>query len=229
MDTVGAAVGVAVGWVAVGLGVALWMARRGHRHPGWVLLAVVLGPFFLPIAAERVEHGLRRAAPGPVWAPRSRTATGPPAADGLRVLVGIDGSAEAEEALDLALRLLGPRCSALLVVEVVPYDVSDDDWRGWMRAASARLAVAAAHARPVAVSCDVLAGPPAGTLRRVALEQDVDVVVVGRRGTGLTKRLLGSVCADLTRQCPVPLLVPGAPPETASQRTLRRVERAGTP
>lgn len=51
-------------WVVIGLVTGLWMARRGH-DPSWTLVAVVLGPLFVPIALERVERRPRLAAPGP--------------------------------------------------------------------------------------------------------------------------------------------------------------------
>lgn len=42
-------------WVLIGLATGLWMARRGH-DPRWTLIAVALGPLFVPIAYERVER-----------------------------------------------------------------------------------------------------------------------------------------------------------------------------
>lgn len=43
------AVALIVAWVVVGLMSGLWMARHGH-DPLWTLIAVVLGPLFVPIA-----------------------------------------------------------------------------------------------------------------------------------------------------------------------------------
>ncbi|MGB3233373.1 MAG: universal stress protein, partial [Mycobacterium sp.] len=44
-----------VAWIVVGLVSGLWMARHGH-DPLWTLIAVVLGPLFVPIAMERVQR-----------------------------------------------------------------------------------------------------------------------------------------------------------------------------
>ncbi len=51
---------VVVGWLSLGLFVGLWMVRRGH-DPLWVVIAVALGPIFVPVALERVERHPRLA------------------------------------------------------------------------------------------------------------------------------------------------------------------------
>ena len=42
-------------WLTVGLLAGLLMARRGY-DPLWVLLALPLGPLFVPIALERIRR-----------------------------------------------------------------------------------------------------------------------------------------------------------------------------
>lgn len=191
-----------VAWLAIGLVTGLWMARRGH-DPRWTVIAVLLGPLFVAAALERVERRPRLAASGPdgVPLPRSETPGGP------RVLVGLDGSQESEQALTAVLGLLGSRCEMLVLAEVVCYDATEDDTHAALDAASARLAASAARAADVPVRFEVLAGPPGETLRRFAEEQDMDLLVVGRRGRGLSARLLGSVSADLVHNSSVPVLV----------------------
>ena len=50
----------------------------------------------------------------------------------------------------------------------------------------------------VPVKCELLDGPPAAAIIRVANEHDADLVVVGRRGRGgFTELLLGSVSHQL--------------------------------
>lgn len=51
-------------WIVIGLVTGVWMVRRGHNAL-WVLIAVVLGPLFVPIALER-SAGLTRGA-SPTW------------------------------------------------------------------------------------------------------------------------------------------------------------------
>jgi hypothetical protein len=41
--------------IVTGLLSGLWMARHGH-DPLWTLIAVVLGPLFVPIALKRVQR-----------------------------------------------------------------------------------------------------------------------------------------------------------------------------
>ncbi len=55
---------VVVAWVTIGLVTGLWMIRRGH-DPRWLLIAVALGPGFVPVALERVERRPRLAASSP--------------------------------------------------------------------------------------------------------------------------------------------------------------------
>ena len=95
----------------------------------------------------------------------------------------------------------------LVLAEVVCYEATEDDTHAALDAASARLAASAARAGGVPVRFEVLAGPPGETLRRFAEEQDMDLLVVGRRGRGLSARLLGSVSADLVHHSSVPVLV----------------------
>lgn len=195
---------VAVGWVLLGLLVGLWMVRRGH-DPRWAVVAVALGPIFVPIALERVERRPRLAA-AELGALPERVGN---AASGPRVLVGLDGSAESQHALTQVIELLGSRCGLLMLAEVVPYDATEDDTQAGLAAATERLTLAADAARKVGVGVrfEVLAGPPGEALRRFAEEQAMDLLVVGRRGRGLSPRLLGSVSSDLVHHAHLPVLV----------------------
>ena len=99
----------------------------------------------------------------------------------------------------------------LVLAEVVCYEATEDDTHAALDSAMERLAAAATRARAagVPVRFEVLAGPPDETLRRFAAEQEMDLLVVGRRGRGLSARLLGSVSADLVQHSSVPVLVVG--------------------
>jgi nucleotide-binding universal stress UspA family protein len=68
-------------------------------------------------------------------------------------------------------------------------------------------AAAAAGKSGVEVRFEVRAGPPGEALRQFAEDQDMDLLVVGRRGRGLSPRLLGSVSSDLVRHSHLPVLV----------------------
>jgi len=195
---------VAVGWVLLGLVVGLWMVRRGH-DPRWAVIAVALGPIFVPIALERVERRPRLAASGPGALPERQDDP----ASGPRVLVGLDGSTESQHALTQVVELLGSRCGLLMLAEVVCYDATEDDTQTELAAATERLNLTAAAAREAGleVRFEVLAGRPGEALRRFAEDQTMDLLVVGRRGRGLSPRLLGSVSSDLVHHAHLPVLV----------------------
>ncbi|APE35535.1 hypothetical protein BOX37_18045 [Nocardia mangyaensis] len=191
-------------WIATGVVTGLWMIRRGH-DPLWMLVALAFGPLFVPIALERVERSPRLAAAGAGEVPTSPSSR----PDGPRVLVGLDGSPQSEQVLATTLWLFGHGFGMLVLAEVVHYDATMDASGREVDAAKQRLAAAAAVAGElgVVVHFEVLAGPAGEALRRFAEDQEMDVLVVGRRGGGLSTRLLGSVSSDLVHHSPVPVLV----------------------
>lgn len=209
-------------WIVVGLLSGLWMARHGH-DPLWTLIAVVLGPLFVPIAIERVQRSPGIAKLGSQGAPPLR-------AEGsteLRVLVGIDGSQESARGLSTTVRLVGPRCGLLVLAEVVHFEAAESADTGTtasstdIEAAERRLSDLARGVEIAGeVHTDVLAGAPGPALRRFAEQQDMDLLVVGRRGRGLSTRLLGSVSADVIEHSSVPVLV--IEPDRAALRRTRR-------
>lgn len=195
-------------WVATGLLTAWWMARRGHRRPWWLFMGAVLGPALAAAAGERVQRHPERL---------SRMETGARGPGELRVLVGVDGSDESQAALDLAVELLGPYADSLVAAEVVGYDAAEDGWDPSIVAAKSRLSTAAEQSGGRVTECDVLSGPPAQALMSYATEQDIDLIVVGTHGRGLSRRLLGNVAQELLRQSTVPVLVAG-PHQHATRR-----------
>lgn len=214
MNTLALAAAFLVLWIVTGLVTAVWMIRRGHNTL-WMLIAVALGPLFVPIALERAEHGSRlaRASPGGPPLPRTEPPAGP------RILIGMDGSSESDQALTTALGLFGHTCEMVVLAEVVCYEATEETSHAELDAAAARLAASAADLenQSIPVSFEVLAGPPGKTLRCFAEQQDIDLIVVGRRGRGLTSRLMGSVSADLVQHSVIPVLVV-EPSRVASRR-----------
>ncbi len=208
-------------WVLVGLLTGLWMARRGHDGR-WTLIAVVLGPLFVPIAYERVERTPRSVDVTPVDSWGADPANEP----GLRVLVGYDGSVEAEHALASALKLFGSGRGVLELVAVVSYDDASDPDATMVERAKHRLNEAASGVGPVPTGYAVLAGPPGQCLRWYAENHRADVLVVGKRGRGMSTRMLGSVAEYLTAHCPVPVLV--VDPTASSEPTASTERTAST-
>lgn len=216
-------------WVFVGLLTGLWMTRRGHDGR-WTVIAVILGPLFVPIAYERIERNPRSVDVTSVDSWGADTAK----TSGLRVMVGYDASAEAEHALRSALRLFGSGGGVLELVAVVSYDDANDPDSTMVDRAKQRLTAAASGAGTVPVGYAVLAGPPGECLRWYAENHRADVLVVGKRGRGMSTRMLGSVAEYLTAHCPVPVLVvdpavPSEPQDSAEPTVAVRVSPLDSP
>ncbi len=193
---------VTIVWCLVGLLTGVWMARRGY-DPLWILLAVPLGPLFVPIAVERVRHTPALASSAALAHPHSADEPAGP-----RVLIGLDGSPVSEQALETVLQVLGSRCALVVLAEVVHYEAAEDEAHTDVEAASRRLDDAAARVQITGeVRTEVLAGSPGPALRQFAEQHDFDVLAVGRRGRGLSRRVLGSVSADLVTHSTIAVLV----------------------
>lgn len=183
-------------WLLIGMAAGLWMTRRGH-DPRWVYLGALLGPLFVPVAVERVRTD-PGAVPGPAPGPHGDT---------LRVLVGYDGSPEAEEALRIARRLAEGRAAELLVAEVVPFEAGEDAEGPELARVHARLAELERESLGTPLRGHVLSGPPAASLCAFAQGQDVDLLVVGSRGRGLTRQLVGHIAERVVQKATVPVVV----------------------
>jgi nucleotide-binding universal stress UspA family protein len=194
-------------WVAIGLAAYWWMARRGHRSRWWLLLAALLGPIFAATVKDRAEREPRAVEH---WRAGERYGGWP------RILVGIDGSEESEQALHGVLDLLPDGVGTLMLATVVDYDApgeaDTDDQLSRAHDRLAQLQEVASGRSTRAVDCEVLTGPPAEALLRCAADQEVDLVVVGRRGRGMSTRLLGSVATQLLRTPSLPVLLAAPAP-----------------
>lgn len=201
MDTLPLAAVFLVVWFVTGAITGIWLARRGHDLR-WIPIALMLGPIFVPIALELADRG------GPRRATASDPSDSPPTSGAPRVLVGLDGSTQSTAALDAAKRLFG-ETAELVLAEVVPYEAAEDPEQTAITSAEERLTAVAADAEPVVTPLrhEVLVGAPAEALAHFAQQLRADAVVVGRRGRGLTRALLGSVSSDLLERSPVPVLV----------------------
>lgn len=139
-----------------------------------------------------------------------------------RILVPLDGSTRAEQALPVAARLARAAGGSLLLVRVVHPPV---EYSGGLapvplvnaQAIEAEMASATEYLHSVAASSalhgidtrvEVLFGFPVQHLLVFAEAPGIDLVVLCSHGrTGLTRWVLGSVAHALVHQCPVPLLV----------------------
>jgi nucleotide-binding universal stress UspA family protein len=143
----------------------------------------------------------------------------------LRVLVGVDDSPESKAAVDQAARLFGATAGSVTLVRVIPLDATAET----EREAETELKTAVSAHVAIEASAVVLRGEPVHALRDYAQKYESDVLVVGTRGAGLSKALMGSVASGLARGAGIPVLLVGgdahqdvaaALSETASMRTL---------
>jgi nucleotide-binding universal stress UspA family protein len=187
-------------WITVGITLAVLMGRRGHSSFEWFLIGAILGPMALPLALGRISS--EPAAPN-----REKvdvipgTGTGP-----VDVLVGIDGSPESESALRTAVELLGPRIGRLTLVGVTGFDYGNPQVKADTERALETLQGMAASASVANLGITILSGKPSEVLPDYALRDGYQLLVVGRRGRGASKAILGSTAAQLA-SAPIPVLI----------------------
>jgi nucleotide-binding universal stress UspA family protein len=219
-------------FACIGFVLAIVMGRLGYSWFGWGLLGLLLGPIGLLLALVEV----RRERP---WWTRL-VASGDRGGGPVDVLVGIDGSPESAAAATAALELLGGRVGRLTLVAVTDLDNSyaGREERLRMEAELERQAAVVrawlrkrdrpVQAEPTVVpELRLMAGRPASTLDTVAAEEGYDLLVVGARGAGLSRVLLGSVASRLAARASVPVLVVGDRVQSGrDERKLRSVDQA---
>ncbi|WP_436793468.1 universal stress protein [Actinospongicola halichondriae] len=208
---------VILAWLLLGALLGLYEARRGHWRWLW-LLGAIGGPLAIPLARQ-IEQNEQGASPLSMSEASGR---GP---GGIRLLVGVDGSAESIEAARRATDILGSRLGACTIafvtdfetLEAVPGPVDADHpdlqaERAILQTATFELERWLGFA-PAAV---LLAGAPAEALKRHAGTGDFDLIAIGSRGKGLSKALLGSCASRLVSGAPVATLILPANDPTAT-------------
>ncbi|HEX9438443.1 MAG TPA: universal stress protein [Roseiflexaceae bacterium] len=132
------------------------------------------------------------------------------------IVVAVDGSRHASDALDLAIDLAQRYQATLTLLHAFPH-VSDllgtPQYEHLLAARtligerlleSARAQVGDA----VPVETQLIEGPPAPAILRVADDQRADLIVMGSRGHGqLGGLLLGSVSNAIAQRAPCPVLI----------------------
>ena len=188
-------------WVLIGVLTSFGMARRGHSAFSWGLLGAVFGPLVIPLVIEAIGEERDRE---PRVLHAGARATGP-----LSVLVGIDGSEESVAAVNAAVTLFGPRLGRITLAEVVSYEAARGTPSEDRHKAAAELEVLADSVRAFDPETLLLAGRPAEALVGAAVGGGYHVLVVGRRGRGAAKALLGSVARQLAGDARIPVLIVG--------------------
>ena len=137
-----------------------------------------------------------------------------------RVLVPIDGSEQAWNALEYALRER-PDADVVVLNVINPMEgvyatdaMGGDYWEGWYDNAEERAERLFEEARDVAdgmgetIEAASATGQPARTIVEYAEENDVDHIVIGSHGrSGVSRILLGSVAESVVRRASVPVTI----------------------
>ena len=190
---------VVLAWALFGVSTALVMGRRGHRPFMWLVLTIAFGPLVLPLAASALRHHRQ----GLV----QRLSFGHAGTGTVDVLGGIDGSSEAEQAIVSAIHMLGSRLGRVTLASVVDYDIAADSGMAEEKDRASTAIARAASATGVQPETILLSGRPAEALRKRAVEEGYELIVIGRRGRGASRVLIGSVASELARGAEVPVLV----------------------
>jgi nucleotide-binding universal stress UspA family protein len=135
------------------------------------------------------------------------------------ILIATDGSASADEAVELGLELASEHDAAVFIVHVVPAaDVAP--WSAFGMSAGAPHvetpadrgplddAVARAEERGISAKAELLTGAAIDEIVAFADSHDMDLIVLGSRGHGAVARaLLGSVSLGVLRETRRPVLI----------------------
>ena len=196
-------------WLFAGLGAALVLGRRGHAPFTWGLLGAVLGPLVVPLAVVAIRN--ERKADTALASAHSKASTDYSHSDSVDVLVGIDGSPQADAAFESVLRLLAGSLGRFAIATATPFE-ADSTATGRQEEAQDLVLLEsygdrAARALGRAAETVLLRGKAADALQRYCQDQQFDLLVVGSRGAGLATTLLGSVASRLASHSNVPVLI----------------------
>jgi nucleotide-binding universal stress UspA family protein len=203
------AAAVLLGWAVVVIAsmlAAAYLARRWGRDAfGWALLSAALGPIALVALAGTRQSDLVRPQP-------FERLPGGRGAGGERLLLAVDGSPVgarlARHVVDLHRADVAP---VLLVV--LPHEDFEHGGVAAKAEHDAKIDSATAGATDVLRAAELTPavivgyGSPGEEIVRCADEQGAAAIVVGRRGTGVSRALLGSVSDYVVRHAKQPVSV----------------------
>jgi nucleotide-binding universal stress UspA family protein len=116
-----------------------------------------------------------------------------------KLLVAVDGSANADKALKYAVQFCQPFRAEITLLHVEEASLFELEPKGTRKVGEQILADAAAKVRDVTFDSRLEIGDPATVILKVAKQEDCDLIVLGSRGLSSVKRfLLGSVSADVS-------------------------------
>lgn len=199
---------IAAAWIGIGLVSAMIMGRRGHSPVEWWILGAILGPLVVALALGRIQDEIEMAKRFRHDS-SSRIERGP---DRLDVLIGLDGSPEAAGAMARTVQMLEPAIGSVTLATVIDFGFADTPGGSeGIAEIEKQLAENAARIANKPVETRILVGHPADALSSFAREHGCELIVVGARGRGLSKALLGSVAQRLASRADVPVLIGSTP------------------
>ncbi len=176
--------------------------RWGHDPFGWLFLAAVMGPIAM-IALIGTRHR-NKSLPVAAAARASRDGAA-------RIIIACDGSDAGQRMAEHVVSTWGAKADIVLaVIETLeaeprtPAEVEEQQSRINRNTAPARSALTGAgigHRTVVAY------GSPGEQIVRIAAEEGAAAIIVGRRGAGLTRALLGSVSDHVVRNATQPVVI----------------------
>lgn len=177
-------------------------ARWGHDPFGWLFLAAVMGPIAIIalVGTRNREQSLAGAA-------------SPPRAPGEvpRIIIGCDGSDAGRRIGEYVASAWGAGAEVVLVVveahEAEPRSPAEETAQRQRIDACAAPARAALADSALTSRTVVAYGSPGEQIVRIAREEQASAVVVGRRGAGLSRAVLGSVSDHVVRHADQPVVV----------------------
>jgi nucleotide-binding universal stress UspA family protein len=116
-----------------------------------------------------------------------------------KLLVAVDGSKQANKALEYAVQLCQHFNAKMTLLHVEKAELFKLEPEGTKQVGEQILADTAAKAKEVTFDARLEIGDPATIILKVAKQEDYDLIVLGSRGVSSVKRfLLGSVSADVS-------------------------------
>ena len=193
--------------------VSAFIARRWGRDPfSWVLVGAVLGPFGL-VALIALRPGAARRPSAPL-----QPAAVVPGA-GNRILLPVDGSEESLAAVRHVAEAIAENLADVLLLTVLPIERGEGVSGGpesprrreIEEEARSHLGRAEGLLRSAGMACrtEVRFGDPAEEILKAADGGEFDFIVIGRRGRGLSRALLGSVSDRVAKNARTPVTVVG--------------------
>ena len=192
--------------VLVTMIIVTYLALRWGRDPfGWLLLSAAMGPIAIVALIGTRSADVKRG--------HSSSTSGAPRSPGRpHIIVGCDGSASGPRIAEHIVREVS-RTAEVVLACVLPHEAEPGGDEQSARERDARVAkmtsatLAALSSGAVTARIAVVFGQAGEEIVRLAENEQADLIIVGRRGAGLSRALLGSVSDYVVKHATRPVLV----------------------